>query len=197
MQRKFALGFLAAVACVGAQASVVFQDDFESGLVDWSASSNYDGDTGIALRSDFVHGGANALNTFLDHPLDAGAISNKYVRASHEFTVTDAGDYLLELWATNTSLGYEVLVDDLLVGTLQSSAVYEQVSHVLSGLSAGTHTLSLGLFVGTGTTGGLYTASFDDVSISSIGGGVVPEPQSLALVLAALAATAALRRRTV
>ena len=204
MRQQFAIGLLAAVGCAGAQAGIVFQDNFESGDIStWSVDSNYDGDTGAYVRSDFVHSGANALGTFIDLPSDGSAVSNRYVRASHEFTVVDAGDHVLDLWGANSgcnagcSLSYQVLLDDVLIGTWQSPDAFQQVTQTLSGLAAGLHTLTLGLFA-DGAANGRYTASFDDVTISSIGGGggTVPEPQSLALVLAALAAGAALRRRT-
>lgn len=201
MKTTAAIALAASLAAAGtARADLVFQDGFEAGLSDWYIAASYDGDTFLQLRSDLVHGGAGAMQVGMDHPSDASVVSNRYVRAVREFTLADSGDYLLDLWALNSAcsgcgLSFEVLLDDALVLQQTSVDSYQQVSQLLSGLGAGTHTLALGMFVASAGPG-IYSASFDDVTLSTVaGGGSLPEPTSWALVLAALGAGAALRRR--
>lgn len=197
---------LAAVLLVGlagsAQAAVtVFFDDFESGSVaSWSVSSSA-GVTApvVALRTDSVHAGSGALWTYFDAP--GGGVGANFVHATQQFTAGASGDYLLELWARSApcsgcTMHFDVLVDGVSYARDGSEPTdYDFRSFTLSGLSAGVHTLTLGMYT-DGAASGRFQASFDDVRISTEAiTGAIPEPGTLLLAAAGLAGLVSQRRR--
>jgi hypothetical protein len=71
-------------------------------------------------------------------------------------------------------------------------SAFESVSLPLNVLAAGTHSLTLGIHT-TNASSGIFSASFDDVSISTEA--VVPEPSALAFLLSCGSAICFMRRR--
>jgi hypothetical protein len=189
---------LALAAAWPAQAvTLVFADSFDDGDVsDWSVSKSANVSAPVvSVRTDSFHSGPGALWTYFDAP--GGGTGAGFVRATHSFTAAVAGDYFLDLWARSSpcsgcTMYFDILVDGVQLlhdGTSQSG--FSQRTLTLAGLSAGVHTLTLGMFT-DGASNGRFQASFDDVSITT---NAVPEPASVAMMLAGAAALAALRRR--
>lgn len=194
-----ALGLVTATLAAAAPVTV-FSDDFEDGSVaDWSVSASAGVITPVvATRSDAVHGGLYAMQTYFDAP--SGGVGSNFVRASHSFTAAATGDYLLELWARSAPCGgcamyFDVLVDgmsQLHDGSAQTTYAFRSLT--LSNLTAGLHTLTLGMFT-TDASSGRFQASFDDVRITTETSATVPEPTTLALVAGGLLLAGARRRR--
>jgi|JI10StandDraft_1071094.scaffolds.fasta_scaffold159787_2 hypothetical protein len=167
--------------------TVVFSDDFEDGSVaDWTRSTNFGGTTVIAASDGKSHTGLFGLETFLEVPPLSG--SNLFVRATRTFVAPVAADYTLNLWAKSTAcsgctISYDVLVDGTSLTRTFAPSAFEERSFVLAGLTAGAHTLTLGMFTTLAVSGHFYSA-FDDVVISTAA--PVPEVSSLALLTTGL-----------
>lgn len=192
------------IAVSPAAATVVFSDDFSDGdASDWTFSTDFTSFPGVGDSKGITVGGG-AMEVFIDVnqlPLhgDAGA---RVARASHGITLAQGGDYTLSLLArSRTCVGcvesYDVIFDGVLLERAFSSVLVAR-SFNLAGLTAGAHTLTLGMHT-TGLNNGRFQAVFDDVVLDSarpIGG--VPEPTTWALMILGLgAAGATLRRRRV
>ena len=188
---------LACAAPASAAVTTVFTDTFEDGSVtDWTVTkSNNISVPQVTVRTDSVASGSGALWTFFDAP--GGGTGSGTVRASHLFTAPVTADYTLTLWARSApcsgcTMSYDVLVDGVsLTRTFQPNA-FAQRSFTLTGLGAGEHTLTLGMFT-TGASSGRFQATFDDVSITTLA--PVPEPQAVALLLTGLGVVGAMARR--
>ena len=193
------LGLLASMACVPAHAlTTVFSDSFDDGDVsDWvgSSSANITSPV-VTVRTDSVSG-PGALWTFFDAP--SGGAGAGFVWASHSFVAPVTADYTLDLWARSSpcsgcTMFFDVLVDGHSY-TRDDSAqnAFVQRSFNLGGLTAGAHTVTLGMYTSE-AFGGRFNASFDDVRISTMA--PVPEPAAAWLLLGGLAAVGAgVRRR--
>ena len=189
---------LACAAPASASLTTVFADTFEDGdVTDWSVtkSGNNISVPQAIVRTDSVHSGNGALWTFFDAP--SGGTGAGTVRASHQFTAPVAADYTLTLWARSSAcsgctMSYDVLVDNVSLTRTFAPDTFEQRTFQLSGLGAGTHTLTLGMHT-TAASSGRFQATFDDVSITTLA--PVPEPQSVALLLAGLGVVGAMVRR--
>lgn len=186
------------LARADAVATTVFADTFEDGSVaDWavSASANITVPV-VTVRSDSVHEGLGALWTYFDAP--GGGQGAGQVRASRVFNAPVAADYTLSLWARSApcsgcTMFYDVLVDGVSLARTAAPNAFEARSFTLSGLSAGDHVLTLGIYT-TAASSGRFNATFDDVRITTLA--PVPEPTSAALMLAGLGiAGFAARRR--
>lgn len=191
----FAIG---SAAPMPATAATVFADGFDDGDIgDWSSASNHGGVSGIAIRTDFVVSPGGALAAFIEAPPGGSSL---FSRALHEFTTSASGDYTLTLAAASApcsgcTISFDVIVDGVLLDRRAAPLAYEARSYDLADLSAGSHTLTLGMFT-TVAFAGRFTASFDDVAITStLGEPVVdvPLPSSLLLLGSVLAAIASRR----
>ena len=192
-----AAAVLAATTSAASAATIVFSDDFDDGDVsDWVKSTNYGGSSVVTVRSDSFVSSGFALYTYLDAPPGG---TNLVVRASHDFFAPVAGDYLLELSARSSpcsgcTMSYDVLVDGGSLARTFAPTAFEARSFTLTGLAAGTHTLTLGMHT-TNASSGRFNASFDDVRISTTA--PIPEPGTWALMLGGLGLLTATARRRV
>ena len=186
---------LAATTSGASAATTVFSDNFDDGDVsDWVKSTNYGGSSVVTVRGDSFVSPGFALYTYLDAPPGGGSL---VVRASHDFFAPVAGDYLLELSARSSpcsgcTMSYDVLVDGGSLTRTFAPSAFEARSFTLTGLAAGTHTLTLGMHT-TNASSGRFNASFDDVVISTTA--PIPEPGAWALMLGGLGLVAAAGRR--
>ena len=186
------IGFLATAPANGA--TVVFADTFEDGSVsDWIKSTNFAGTSAITASAK-AHSGAFGLETYLEVPPPSG--TNLFVRASHGFVAPVTATYPLDLWARSTIcsgcvISYDVILDGASLART-SVSTYQQRSFILNGLSAGAHTLTLGMFTTVAHTGHFF-AAFDDVSISTVV--AVPEPAGYLMLLAGLGFIAGMARQ--
>ena len=89
-------------------------------------------------------------------------------------------------------MSYDVLVDGGSLTRTFAPTAFEARSFTLTGLAAGTHTLTLGMHT-TNASSGRFNASFDDVRISTTA--PIPEPGTWALMLGGLGLVAAVGRR--
>lgn len=175
-----------------ASAGVIFADNFESGtLSGWTLTTDKNGH--MQADTESVHAGDYALETWFDAPSDATGAG--YVRASHAFTVAAEGDYTLGLWAKSAECGgctmsYDVLLNGDLF-TRKNAADFEFRTFTLSGLTAGEHTLTLGMFTDAASSGH-FSARFDNVSIYN-DAAEAPEPGT-AFLLGGAALTLCVRR---
>ena len=197
--RQLAALSLAAACAAPASAALttVFADTFEDGSVaDWTITNTANISVPQAIiRTDSVHSGSGAMWTFFDAP--SGGSGAGTVRASHTFTAPVAADYTLSLWARSSvcsgcTMSYDVLVDNVSLARAFAPNAFEERVFQLVGLGAGTHTLTLGMHT-TAASSGRFQATFDDVSITTLA--PVPEPQSVALLLAGLGVVGAMARR--
>lgn len=185
LNRAIAAATLSLATSLASAATVVFSDDFNDGNVsDWSVAGNV-GNPVVTVRSDSVVSPGFALFTYFDAPPGG---TNLIVRASHDFVAPVAGDYLLELWARSSpcsgcTMSYDVIVDGVSLDRKFQQDSFESRSFALTNLTAGTHTLTLGMHT-TNASSGRFNASFDDVVISTTA--PVPEPRTLAMFLAGL-----------
>lgn len=206
--RHVLLAALLAVAAPLANAEILFFDDFEDGdISNWSVILDGSGpdvavDKGIEASTLDSVSGARSLRTYFVS--DRGTSADDCnapcrVLASIDFTVVNPGDYVLDLFARSRDcsgcvISYDILSD----GTLLSRAnalSFEQRTFALNGLTAGTHTLRLGMHT-TVAFSGAFQAFFDDVCVSS--GGLsecraVPEPGPMGILLLGLVAAGGIR----
>ncbi len=174
---------LASTPCLFAT-TVIFSDNFDDGdISDWTKSTNYGSTSAIEASSNFVVSGLS-LNTFLIAPPGG---TNLVVRAEHDFFAPVTGTYTIDMDASSAICGgctisYDVLVDNVLQ-VRKNITVFENRSFNI-GLSAGTHTLSLGMHT-TNASSGQFNAFFDNVVILTEENvpSAVPEPSSFLLLL--------------
>ena len=196
-RRLLAAASLALAASTASAATTVFSDSFDDGDVsDWTLSTNYGETTFLGVRSDSFVSPGFALYTYLQAP--PGGIQ-LVVRGSHTFDAPVAGDYLLDLFARSSpcdgcTISYDVLVDGVLLDRKFAPLAFEARSFALPGLSAGEHTLTLGIHT-TNASSGRFNASFDDVVISTTA--PIPEPGTWALMAGGLGILLASGRRGV
>lgn len=178
-------------------ATTVFSDSFDDGDVsDWTLTTNYGGTTFLGVRDDVFVSPGFALFTYLQAP--PGGIQ-LFVRGSRTFDAPVAGDYLLDLSARSSpcdgcTISYDVLVDGVLLARKFAPVAFEARSFSLTGLAAGDHTLTLGIHT-TNASSGRFSASFDDVVISTTA--PIPEPGIWALMAGGLGILLAAGRRRV
>jgi len=176
-------------------ATTVFTDSFDDGDVsDWTLTSNYGGTTFLGVRDDAFVSPGFALFTYLQAPPGGTQL---VVRGSRAFEAPAAGDYLLDLFARSSpcdgcTISYDVLVDGVLLDRQLAPLAFEARSFALPGLAAGAHTLTLGIHT-TNASSGRFSASFDDVVISTTA--PVPEPATWALMAGGLGLVMAAGRR--
>jgi hypothetical protein len=193
----------------GADATTVFQDDFnDHSVAGWTLTNNYDfaanaAYLGIAAsNATAVRDADNAyLETFLNLPQSTPTQNELFVRATHTVTIGTAGDYTLSFTANSAPcqgciISYDALFDGVLLTRASTYPAFVLRSLALTGVTAGAHTLTLGMHT-TGASSGLFIARFDDVAIDSVQPlATVPEPAAWSLLIAGFALTgAALRRR--
>jgi hypothetical protein len=189
------------LATPAARATVIFSDNFDDGDVsDWTLS-NSPNITAPVLTVDtaFFTSPGYSLFTYFDAP--GGGTGEGTVRATRSFTAPVAGDYTLDLTAMSMEcsgcvVSYDVLVDDISLTRTNEEVDLEARSFLLSGLGAGSHSITLGMYT-TGAMSGRFLARFDDVVISTdaelpVG---TPEPATAAILGAGLLGLAGLRRR--
>jgi len=178
--------------------TTVFSDSFDDGDVsDWVVSKSVNITVPVVeVRTDSVVSGPGALWTYFNAP--SGGTGAGFVRATHSFMAPVAADYTLDLWARSApcsgcTMYFDVLVDGQSLtrdGTSQTS--FSQRSFSMTGLAAGQHLLTLGMYT-SGASNGRFQASFDDVRISTLA--PVPEPAAVWLMLGGLVALGAVARR--
>lgn len=167
--------------------TIVFSDNFEDGSVsDWTKSTNFGGITTI-VATGTSHTGQFGLEASLDVPPSSG--NDLFVRASHDFVAPVTATYKLDLWARSTScsgcvISYDILVDGISLARTTAPSAFEQRTFSLSGLTSGTHSLTLGMFT-TSASSGHFFSSFDDVVISTLA--PIPELSTFSLLAAGLA----------
>lgn len=189
-----AAGLLGLLASAGpAAAAVIFSDNFDDADVsDWTKTTNYGGSTTMGVASSTVSAPHSLLTAMSAPP---GGV-DLFVRASHNFTSVVSGPHVLDLYAFSSpcsgcTISYDVLIDGVLLQRGQSYPALTPHSYNVS-LSAGSHTLTLGMHTTNASSGGFY-ATFDNVTISDSRS--IPEPGTLALLGLGLAGFAATRRR--
>ena len=208
---RFALGAFVG-ACVGLSAmaanatTIVFSDNFDDGDVpDWTKTDNSAGSVNsfVTTTTALPPGSGFAMLVGFNAPPGG---SNVEVRATNTFNAPVAGDYDLDFLASNRLcsgciMSYDVLLNGSSLGRFQVASNTEVFArHIdLDGLAAGAHTITLG-FHTTGASSGGFTATFDNVEISTQES-VVPVPGAIVGGLTALAAFGgvgiATRRRAV
>jgi hypothetical protein len=185
---------LITATCTLASAAIIFSDNFDDGDVsDWSKVTNYvpgNGSTNLGVDPSVNVSAPDSLETFLLLPGGDPTIHNIFVRASHSFTTSDAGDHVLTLSAMSApcsgcTISYEVFVDGSSV-VMDNDLSFQSLLFTLSGLAPGGHTLTLGMFTDTASQG-RFSAWFDDVSISGPEASAVPEPSTMNLLFGGLA----------
>ena len=184
-------------SAANAAGTTVFADSFDDGNVaDWTISNSSNVTVPqVIVRTDSFVSGTGSLWTFFDAP--SGGSGPGTVRASHAFNAPVTATYTLSLWARSApcsgcTMSYDVLVDGVSLTRSFAPSAFEQRSFTLTGLTAGTHTLTLGMHT-TAASSGRFQASFDDVSITTLA--PVPEPDTLAMMLAGLAVIGTTWRR--
>ncbi len=197
MKRMIGLfvGAAIAMAASAGNAMVVFSDNFDDGdVTDWVKSTNYAGTTSVQTDGTAVSG--QSLFTYLTAPPGG---TNLIVRATKSFNAPVAGDYLLSLYAVSTvcsgcTVSYDVLVDGMHLDRKNFTSGFEARNFNLMGLSAGTHSLILGVYT-TNASSGLFGARFDNVEVSTQA--EIPEASTLAALAGGLTALGAglVRRR--
>jgi hypothetical protein len=189
--------------------TIVFSDDFQDGdLAGWTLSSNYGGTSGIentllgggASGSSTLGAGDRSLRAFMVPPPGIPLSNTTFTRAVTNFSAFAAGTYTLDLEArsrncSGCTIFYEILLDgSALIDHTSPSAgnvqAFEAKQFTLAGLSAGTHTLSLGVYT-TNASSGEFQAFFDDVVISTD----IPEPATVAIFGLGLAGIGFSRRK--
>ena len=192
-----------------AQAIVLLADDFEDGDVsNWTHSgpgstfASTDGG-GLDGSSPNPRPGTYVLRTGFIAPSEATGPNKS--QASINFTAPVAGNYTLDLYARSRNcsgcvMSYEILVDSIQLA-FQSSTTFVHEVISLTALTAGVHTLTLGLDTDAASSGN-FQAFFDDVCISTGGrnecfppSSGIPLPGPLALI--ALGFLAILSRRQI
>ncbi len=195
VRRLLAAAVLALATSAASAATTVFSDSFDDGDVsDWTLTSNYGGTTFLGVRSDSFVSPGFALFTYLQAP--PGGVQ-LVVRGSRTFSAPVAGDYVLDLSALSSpcsgcTISYDVLVNGTLLGRKSMPDAFESRSFALTGLAAGEHTLTLGIHT-TNASSGRFSASFDDVVISTTA--PIPEPGTWALMAGGLGLVLAAGRR--
>lgn len=195
VHRMLAAFTLTLAAPVASAATTVFSDNFDDGDVsDWTLTTNYAGTTFLGVRDDAFVSPGFALYTYLQAP--PGGIQ-LVVRGSRTFEAPVAGDYVLDLFARSSPCGgctisYDVLVNGVSLDRKFAPDAFEARSFALTGLAAGEHTLTLGIHT-TNASSGRFSASFDDVVISTTA--PIPEPGTWALMAGGLGLVLAAGRR--
>ena len=185
-----------------AAGAIIFSDNFDDGDVsDWTKTTNYvpgNGTTTITTDNSGSVSAPNNFRVFLFLPGGQDTLSNLFVRGSHDFTTSATVDHTLSLWAQSSlcqgcTISYEVFVDGVSLTQTSFTSGFEFRSFNLTGLTPGVHTLTLGMFTNVANNGS-FNAYFDDVLISSAES-VVPEPSTLALLVAGFGSLWLVRRR--
>lgn len=197
--------------CVGLSAmsagatTIVFSDDFDDGDVsDWVKTDNSGGGVNSFVTTTTALPSGSGLAMLVGFNAPPGG-SNIEVRATNSFTAPVAGDYDLDMLASNRVcsgcvMSYDVLLNGSSLGRFQAASNTNVFAHHidLDGLTAGMHTITLGFHTTNASSGG-FTATFDNVEISTQES-VVPVPGALVgglTAMGALAAIAGRRRRAV
>jgi hypothetical protein len=197
---KFAV--LMTASCTFASAAIIFSDNFNSGVSgDWTLTTNYvpgNGTANLVADANVNVSPPDSLGAFLFLPGGDPSVFNIFVRASHAFTTSDAGDHILTLSAMSApcqgcTISYEVLVDGSSV-VKDNDLSFQSLMFTLSGLVPGDHTLTLGMFTDVANNG-KFIAWFDDVSITGPEVSAVPEPSTMSLLLGGFGLMAFRRRR--
>ena len=202
-----ALGGVIALSAMSANATtIVFSDNFDYGDVsDWTKTDNSGGSVNSFVTTTAALPSGSGLAMLVGFNAPPGG-SNIEVRATNSFNAPVAGDYDLDMLASNRLcsgcvMSYDVLLDGSSLGRFQVASNTNVFAHHfdLDGLAAGSHTITLG-FHTTGAASGGFTATFDNVEISTQES-VVPVPGAIVGGLTALAAFggvgAAARRRAI
>lgn len=183
-----------------AQALVVFSDNFDDGDVsDWTKTDNSGGAINSFVTTTAALPSGSGLAMLVGFNAPPGG-SNIIVRATNTFNAPVAGDYDLDLLASNRLcsgcvMSYDILLDSVSYGRFQVASNTEVFAqHIdFDGLTAGLHTLTLG-FHTTGASSGGFTATFDNVQVSTQES-VVPVPGSILGAMTAAASPAVFARR--
>jgi hypothetical protein len=194
-RRLLAAVSMALATSAASAATTVFSDNFDDGDVsDWTLTTNYGGTTFLGVRDDAFVSPGFALYTYLQAP--PGGIQLT-VRGSRTFETPVAGDYVLDLFARSSpcsgcTISYDVLVNGVSLERKFAPDAFEARSFALTGLAAGEHTLTLGIHT-TNASSGRFSASFDDVVISTTA--PIPEPGTWALMAGGLGLVVVAGRR--
>jgi hypothetical protein len=172
------------MATVANAQTVVFSDNFDDGDVsDWTKATNYGASTAVTVRSDAFVSPGFALWTYLDAPPGG---SNLFVTANRSFIAPSAGSYTLSFSAMSVAcdvckITYEAFIDGTRIASGESPTIFHFESVVIPFLSAGAHTIGLGVATDIAFLG-RFNATFDDVAITT----PVPELETYAMLLAGL-----------
>jgi hypothetical protein len=180
--------------------TIVFSDNFDDGDVsDWVKTDNSGGSVNSFVTTTTALPSGSGLAMLVGFNAPPGG-SNVEVRATNTFNAPVAGDYDLDMLASNRVcsgcvMSYDVLLNGSSLGRFQAASNTNVFAHHidLNGLTAGTHTITLG-FHTTGASSGGFTATFDNVEISTHES-VVPVPGALVGGLTAIGALAAMAGR--
>lgn len=194
MKRQLLAGLCAAVlttvAATQAGATVVFSDNFnDNDVSDWSFSTNYEGGAGLDA--------GGILGPYINAP--PGRNSELIARGSRTINLT-AGSYALSLDALSVpcsgcTISYDVLFDNALLTRTASNGAWQSRSFDLGALSAGSHTITLGMHT-TLAFSGHFLAQFDNVVLDQTStGSSAPEPGIWAMMLIGFGGVGSLLRR--
>ena len=107
-----------------AEAQILTNGGFESGLSNWSSSLSSSGAATFANDATYFHAGTNALMVTVSN---AGTASNAVRIASASFTASSTNTYILRFWANTDTLDANMGVN-----LLGASPSYPQIAFMLS-----------------------------------------------------------------
>lgn len=116
-----------------ANAAILSNGDFESGLVGWSSSQSSGGSATFAMDPTYFHKGNYALRVMVNNP---GTASNSVRIVSAAFNASSTNTYVLRFWANTDKVGAKIGVN-----LLGATPAYPQIPFIIStnSLTTGAH----------------------------------------------------------